>query len=130
MSSHDQKNDLIRQEEKLAAYCKSKKFDNVTSISDLGSGLNYKKSGLTKLLKLILHNEIDVLVINHKDRLLRFGSELIFMLCQHHHVDVLILEDTNLDFESELTHNSIESMTVFCAKLYGRRSHKNRKSPV
>lgn len=130
VSSHDQKNDLIRQEEKLAAYCKSKQFQNVTSISDLGSGLNYKKAGLTKLFKMILHNEIDILIINHKDRLLRFGSELIFMLCQHHHVKVFILEDNVLDFEEELTHNVIELMTVFCAKLYGRRSHKNRMNNV
>ena len=93
VSSHDQKSDLVRQEEKLARYCKTKNYTNVRSISDLGSGLNYKKPRLIKLLKLILNNELDVLIINHKDRLLRLGSELIFMLCKHHNIKVLILED-------------------------------------
>jgi len=93
VSSHDQKSDLVRQEEKLVEYCKINHYTNVRSLSDLGSGLNYKKPGLIKLLKLILNNELDVLIINHKDRLLRFGSELIFMLCKHHNIKVLILED-------------------------------------
>ena len=126
VSSHDQKSDLVRQETKLAEYCKTHNYTNVASLSDLGSGLNYKKPGLIKLLKLILNDELDILIINHKDRLLRFGSELIFMLCKHHNIKVLILEDKILGFEEELTHNVIELMTVFCAKLYGRRAHQNK----
>ena len=91
-----------------------------------GSGLNYKKSGLNQLLNLILTQQISTLIINHKDRLLRFGSELIFKLCEFYHIKVIILEDKSLSFEESLTHDVIELMTVFCAKLYGKRSHKNK----
>jgi len=96
-------------------------------ISDLGSGLNYKKKGLTKLLKLIINNQIEALYLTHKDRLLRFGSELFFNICQHHGTKVIILNAVeNKSFESTLAEDVIELMTVFSAKLYGKRSHKNK----
>ena len=126
VSSHDQKQDLITQQSKLLHYAQSNNFNNIKLISDLGSGLNYKKSGLNQLLNLILTQQIQTLIINHKDRLLRFGSELIFKLCDFYHIKVIILEDKSLSFEETLTHDVIELMTVFCAKLYGKRSHKNK----
>ena len=126
VSSHDQKIDLITQEQKLVQYATIKQYTNTQLISDLGSGLNYKKSGLKQLLKLILTQKVKRLIINHKDRLLRFGSELVFTLCQYFNVDVIILEEKTLSFEETLTCDVIELMTVFCAKLYGKRSHKNK----
>lgn len=126
VSSHDQKQDLITQQSKLLHFAQINRFNNIKLISDLGSGLNYKKSGLNQLLNLILTQQIQTLIINHKDRLLRFGSELIFKLCEFYHIKVIILEDKSLSFEESLTHDVIELMTVFCAKLYGKRSHKNK----
>ncbi len=126
VSSHDQKQDLITQQSKLLHFAQINRFNNIKLISDLGSGLNYKKSGLNQLLQLILTQQIQTLIINHKDRLLRFGSELIFKLCEFYHIKVIILEDKSLSFEESLTHDVIELMTVFCAKLYGKRSHKNK----
>ncbi len=73
VSSHDQKNDLERQALVLEAYCLHHGY-NFEIIKDLGSGLNYKKRGLQKLLQLIISEQIDRLVITNKDRLLRFGS--------------------------------------------------------
>jgi predicted site-specific integrase-resolvase len=67
------------------------------------------------------------LVINHKDRLLRFGSEIVFSLCKAQGIGVTILEEeTQKSFELELSTDVIELMTVFSARFYGRRSHKNR----
>jgi len=126
VSSHDQKQDLITQQSKLLHFAQINHFNNIKVISDLGSGLNFKKSGLNHLLQLILTQQIQTLIINHKDRLLRFGSELIFKLCDFYHIKVIILEDKSLSFEETLTHDVIELMTVFCAKLYGKRSHKNK----
>jgi predicted site-specific integrase-resolvase len=77
------------------------------------------------LLQLILTQQIKTLIINHKDRLLRFGSELIFKLCDFYHINVII-ENKTLTFEETLTHDVIELMTVFCAKLYGKKNHKNK----
>ena len=130
VSTHDQKKDLITQEQKLLSYAQqlpNSKTENIISISDLGSGLNYKKKGLKQLLNLILLGKVQTLIINHKDRLLRFGSELIFTLCAFKRVTVKILEDSKeRSFEEELSSDVIELMTVFCAKLYGKRSHKNK----
>ena len=126
VSSHDQKNDLIRQNQKLLNYSESNGYSNIESIMDLGSGLNYKKKGLTRLINMIMQKEISHIIINHKERLLRFGSELLFNICKINKIDVIIIEEKEKDFNQELTENVIELMTVFCAKLYGSRSHKNR----
>ncbi len=124
--SHDQKKDLIRQDEKLRHYCKENNINNVESILDLGSGLNFNKKGLKKLINMILNQEISMIILNHKERLLRFGSEILFKLCDFYHVKVLILNEEVKDFNQDLTESVIEIMTVFCAKLYGKRSHKNK----
>lgn len=127
VSSHDQKIDLITQEAKLINYAKNNNYQNIVSITDLGSGLNYKKKGLKRLIGLIFSKQIKTLIVNHKDRLLRFGSELIFYLCDLFKVNVVIIEDKlEQSFEETLSADVIELMTVFCAKLYGKRSHKNK----
>lgn len=125
--SHDQKDDLKRQAQLLANYCLTHGW-NYEVIQDLGSGMNYHKKGLKRLLDMILEKKIKRLVLAHKDRLLRFGAELIFALCEARHVEVIIVnqgEDTS--FEEELTKDVLEIITVFSARLYGSRSHKNKK---
>ena len=97
-------------------------------ISDLGSGMNYHKKGLKRLLDDILDNKIDRLVLTHKDRLLRFGAELVFALCEARQVEVVIInQGENLSFEEELAQDVLEIITVFSARLYGSPSKKNKK---
>ena len=93
VSSHDQKEDLVRQDERLRHYCKEHKLHNVKSICDLGSGLNFNKKGLKNLINMILNQEISMIILNHKERLLRFGSEILFKLCDFYHIKVLILNE-------------------------------------
>ena len=128
VSSHDQKKDLITQNEKLIQFAK-KNYTNyeIESILDLGSGINFNKKGLNKLILMIMNKELSVLVINHKERLLRFGFELINQICKLNNIKIVIIEENkNKSFEFELSENIIEIMTVFCAKLYGKRSNKNK----
>ena len=126
VSSHDQKKDRERQKEKLNTHAEAH-FSSFEFISDLGSGLNYKKPGLKKLLKLIQEEKFTHLTLNHKDKLLRFGSEIIFTLCEQKSIEVIILEENeDKSFEVELSRDVIELMTVFSARLYGKRSHLNR----
>lgn len=126
VSSHDQKEDLIRQEQMLEMFCGSHGWQ-FEIISDLGSGMNYHKPGLKKLFQRILDENIRRLVITHKDRLLRFGAELIFMLCEMKEIEVVIINQGNeTSFEEELAQDVLEIITVFSAKLYGSRSHKNK----
>ena len=75
---------------------------------------------------MILNQEISHIIINHKERLLRFGSELLFKICAFFNIEVIIIENKIKDFNQDLTESVIEIMTVFCAKLYGSRSHKNK----
>ncbi len=97
-------------------------------IEDLGSGMNYNKKGLKKLIKDLCDQKVGRLVVTHKDRLLRFGSELVFSICSHVGCEVVVInasEDTS--YEEDLTRDVLEIITVFSARLYGSRSHKNRK---
>ena len=127
VSSHDQKPDLQRQIEMLKLYCSSQGW-SFEVISDLGSGMNYHKKGLKRLLDDILDNKIDRLVLTHKYRLLRFGAELVFALCEARQVEVVIInQGENLSFEEELAQDVLEIITVFSARLYGSRSKKNKK---
>jgi len=116
VSSYDQKNDLERQKQVLEL------------VSDLGSGMNYHKKGLRRLLNEIIDGKVGRLVITHKDRLLRFGAELVFAICAAKEVEVIILnkgEDST--FEEDLAKDVLEIITVFSARLYGSRSRKNQK---
>ncbi len=122
VSSHGQKDDLIRQVEKLKSYCFQKGF-RPTIITDIGSGINFNKRGLQKLLHKILNREVKELILTHKDRLLRFGSPLIFSLCRFFDVNIVVLEETERkSFEEELVGDVLELMTVFTSKIYGKRS--------
>ena len=127
VSSHDQRTDLERQKQVLELYCARQGW-TFEVVSDLGSGMNYHKKGLKRLLSNILEGKIGRLVIAHKDRLLRFGAELVFAICAAKNVEVVILnqgEDTS--FEEDLAKDVLEIITVFSARLYGSRSRKNQK---
>ena len=127
VSSGDQKEDLVRQEKMLEMFCVSNGWV-YEIISDLGSGMNYHKKGLRRLLSLILSRGIRRLVLTHKDRLLRFGSELIFALCEENEVEVVLVNKcSEVSFEEELAADVLEIITVFSARLYGARSRKNKQ---
>ena len=127
VSGHDQKNDLERQKQVLELFCSQNGW-TFELITDLGSGMNYYKNGLTKLLNAIIEGSVGRLVLTHKDRLLRFGAELVFSVCEAKNVEVVIInkgDDTT--FEEDLATDVLEIITVFSARLYGSRSKKNKK---
>jgi len=126
VSSHDQKEDLERQKKVLEMYCAAAGW-TYEIVADLGSGMNYRKKGLKRLIDGILDESVGRLVLTHTDRLLRFGAELIFALCEARNVEVVILnrgEDSA--FEEDLAKDVLEIITVFSARLYGSRSRKNK----
>jgi putative resolvase len=127
VSSYDQKEDLVRQIAVLESFCAAYGW-TYEIVQDLGSGLNYQKKGLKKLIKAICSAAVKRLVITHKDRLMRFGAELIFSLCESFGTEVVIInakEETS--FEDDLVQDVLEIITVFSARLYGARSRKNKK---
>ena len=128
VSSRDQKQDLNRQVQLLELYC-TKHGYKYEVIQDIGSGMNYYKKGLTRLIDLILDNQVQRLILTHKDRLLRFGAELVFSICEAKNVEVIIINqgEEPPSFEEELAKDVLEIITVFSARLYGSRSKKNKK---
>lgn len=127
VSSNDQKADLDRQHAMLEAYCENKGW-KTEIIRDLGSGMNYRKKGLMTLLEKILRKQIKRLVLTHKDRLLRFGSELVFTLCELQGIEIVIIhKGEQPTFEEELAQDVLEIITVFSARLSGSRSRKHKQ---
>jgi putative resolvase len=127
VSSHDQKAELERQKQVLELFCAAKGWQ-YEIVSDLGSGMNYRKRGLRRLLDEIVAGRVGRLVLTHKDRLLRFGAELVFALCEVRSVEVVILNQGEAaSFEEDLAKDVLEIITVFSARLYGSRSRKNQK---
>lgn len=127
VSSPDQKDDLTRQVEMLESYSAAKGW-RFEVISDLGSGMNYRKKGLKRLLDMILRRQVRRLVLTHKDRLLRFGAELVFTLCEVQGIEIVIINrGPEPAFEEELEQDVLEIITVFSARLYGARSKKHKQ---
>jgi predicted site-specific integrase-resolvase len=127
VSSHDQKDDLERQKQVLELYCARQGW-TFEVIADLGSGMKYHKKGLKRLLDAIIDGQVGRLVITHKDRLLRFGAELVFAICEAKNVEVVILnQGKETTFEEDLAQDVLEIITVFSARLYGSRSRKTQK---
>lgn len=127
VSSRDQSKDLDRQQEVLESFCAARGWKTKT-IRDIGSGLNYNKKGLTEIIKMIMNKEMTRVVITHKDRILRFGAEIIFGICEHQGIEVVVIHESEpVSFEEELAKDILQIITLFSSKLYGKRSHKNKK---
>lgn len=123
----DQKKDLQRQIDNVTNYCIAKGYQ-FKVISDLGSGLSYNKKGLKELISLICSEEIDKIVVNYKDRLIRFGYEMIEQLCSIYNVKIEVINHTENEFyEEELVEDALSVITEFSSKLYGSKSYKSKK---
>jgi predicted site-specific integrase-resolvase len=129
VSSHDQREQILTQAARLERYCHEAGFADVEVVTDLGSGLNYRKKGLQRVLLEILRGRVTRLVIAAKVRLARFGSELLFQICQFFGVEVVVLDAAaGISREQQLTEDLVEILTLFSSRLYGSRSRKNLKA--
>ena len=126
VSTATQKDDLEKQVENVKSYMYAKgyKFEIIT---DVGSGINYKKKGLRQLVNKINNHEVSTVVVLYKDRLIRFGFELIEYLCEINGVNIEIIDHTEQSKEQELTDDLIQIITVFANRLYGQRSKKTKR---
>lgn len=126
VSSNKQKDDLERQIENVQTYMivKGYSFDIIT---DIGSGINYNKKGLNQLIDLITNSEVERIVVLYKDRLLRFGFELLENLCDKYGTTIEIIDNTERTEEQELVEDLIQIVTVFSCRLQGKRANKAKK---
>lgn len=126
VSTKQQKDDLKNQIKNLKEYAYSKGY-NFEIISDIGSGINYKKEGLKELLEKINNSEISKIVVLYKDRLISFGFELIEFLANINNIEIEIIDNTTVSKKEELTNDLIQIITVFANRLYGSSSKKTKQ---
>ena len=122
VSTYSQKKDLETQLE----YFKTA-FPNHTCIKDLGSGLNFKRKGFLSILDCAIRGDLEEVVVTHKDRLCRFGYEIIERILQQKGGRIVVLHQENLTPEQELVQDLLTITTVFSARLYGLRSHSLKR---
>ncbi len=121
VSSADQKNDLERQLGRLAEYASREKLTVVRSVSEIGSGLNGHRA---KVMSLLADPSVHTVVVEHRDRLARFGSEYIEAAMSASGRKVVVVDQTEM--KDDLVQDMVDVLTSFCARLYGRRAAKNR----
>ena len=126
VSTPSQKDDLENQVNNVKTYMIAKGY-SFEMITDIGSGIDYKRQGLKKLIDKINNQEISKIVILYKDRLVGFGYELIEYLCFINNIEIEIIDHTETLKEKELTDDLIQIITVFANRLYGQRSKKTKR---
>jgi len=121
VSSAKQKDDLKRQ----TAYLKER-WPEADFIEDIGSGLNFKRKGLSKLIDQILEGRVEIVVVAHKDRLCRFGFDLFAQLCEKHKTQILVLDNSTMSAAEELTRDITTIIHVFSCRLHGLRKYNKK----
>ena len=126
VSSAKQKDDLKRQEEAVRAYliAQGSPFEIIT---DIGSGINYSKPGLCSLIERITRGDVKKVIVLYKDRLVRFGFEMMEYLAGLYNCEIEIIDNTPKTEQQELVEDLVEIITVFSCKLHGKRANKVRK---
>ena len=126
VSSKKQSDDLERQVENIKTYL-SNKYETFDIITDIGSGINYNKPGLLKLIEKINKKEVDLIVVLYKDRLLRFGFELVEHFANLNNVKIEILDKIDKTEDEELVEDLVQIITVFSCKIQGKRKGKTKQ---
>lgn len=126
VSGNKQKDDLERQVENMKVYltAQGKPYEIIT---DIGSGINYNNKGLKELIQRITQNKVEKIVVLYKDRLLRFGFELVEYIASLHDCNIEIIDNIEKTEQQELIEDLVQIITVSSCKLQGKRSNKVRK---
>jgi len=128
VSSRDQIHDLESQEALLEQFAVQNNYVQIVKFKDVGSELNPKRLGFTKMLKRINNQEVAVVITPYRDRLIRFGFEYLESYFQSHQTKIIVLNQEGIqDPQKELVDDLIAIITSFSDKIYGLRSHKIKK---
>ena len=122
VSSSGQKDDLTRQIDFM-----KNKYPDYELIKDIGSGLNFKRPGLNKLIQYAINGEVEEVIIAYRDRLCRFGFDLIeHIILSYSKGKIEVLNEEHLSPEDELTHDLVSIINVFSARINGLRKYKKK----
>lgn len=121
VSSAKQKDDLARQ-----VVFMREKFPNAEIIQNIGSGLNYKRKGLQSILRRLLQGDKLTLIVAYRDRLCRFGFELLQFLVEENGGEIVVLDKSELSPQRELTEDLLAILHVFSCRMHGLRRYENQ----
>lgn len=121
VSSHDQKDDLDGQVARLAVWAAQQGLPVVQVVTEVGSGMNGKRA---KLRKLLSDRNVTMIVVEHRDRLGRMNTELVEAALAASDRQLLVVDPGEVD--DDLVRDVTEVLVSFCARLYGKRSARNR----
>jgi predicted site-specific integrase-resolvase len=124
VSGNDQKNDLASQKLALEQYVIAKGIAVDDWVSDIGSGLNYKRKNFNNLLIEVEGKKISKIIIAHKDRFVRFGYEWFIDFCNRHGCEIEIINVESLSPEQEVVKDLLTIIHCFSSRLYGLRRYK------
>ncbi|MCD6341129.1 MAG: IS607 family transposase [Desulfurococcales archaeon] len=129
VSSHKLKrdNNLDRQIERLRRYRSARGYKVVDVITDVASGLKENRNGLQRLFSIVEKHQVDVVVVEFKDRLTRFGFNYLKRYFESHGVKVEVVEEIEKGYMEELVEDFVSIVISFAARIYGKRSQKYRK---
>ncbi len=126
VSSNKQKGDLELQVQYVKEYMIAKGYQ-FEIITDIGSGIDYNKNGLNKLIDMVINGEVEKIVVLYKDRLVRVGYELIENICNKYGTVIEIIDNTEKTEEQELLEDLVKIITELSCKFQGKRVNKARK---
>jgi predicted site-specific integrase-resolvase len=122
VSSADQRADLDRQVSRVGTWATTHGHSIDRVVTEVGSGLNGKRR---KFLALLTDPSVTTIVVEHRDRFARFGSEYVAASLEAHGRRLVVVDDAEVD-DDDLVHDMTEVLTSFCARLYGRRGAAHR----
>lgn len=130
VSSQSQKPDMENQRKALELFCRNAGVPIHLWLSDIGSGLNYKRKNFLNIFKKIENGEVDKIIIAHKDRLVRFGYEWFEGFCKEHGAEIIIINGESLSPEEEMVKDLMTIIHCFSSRLYGLRNYKRKIKDV
>jgi len=124
VSGVGQKPDLANQTNALALYCQQRAIKVDEWLSDIGSGLNYRRRQFNRLMEMVELGQVRHIVIAHRDRLVRFGYGYFEAFCRRHNTEIIVMNGEAMSPEQELVQDLLAIVTVFASRLHGLRSYK------
>ena len=121
-----QKGDLDRQSQRLSEYCAKHNLYVKHIIKDVGSGLNDNRNGFKRLTDLIINQQVNKLIVEHKDRLTRFQFNFIKKMFESYGCEVIVINGIDVSNEEELAADIMSLLASFSGKFYGKRSAERR----
>jgi putative resolvase len=124
VSGPAQKPDLANQIAALESYCNEHEIKVDEWMQDIGSGLNYKRKQFTRLFEMVELGQVKMIIIAHRDRLVRFGYEWFEAFCERHGTKIVVINGDKLSPEKEMVEDLLAIVTVFSARFHGLRSYR------